>query len=399
MKTLAKFPLVYVVLSLAVAAQSALAQPAAKAKPKAESPRKAPAEKIDWAKARRLHRKFLNGEKLTKEERAYYEKAKQARRRQKRPRRGKPQSREGKASLGLTPLTDFKAGQKYKGQDGGLYGGGRNAPPPAHLKAALVQAAKIQPLDAKGRPAKDGKIVLLSNGMSNTTQEFQQFLRLANADRDKSPAVAIVDGAFGGQEASDWAYPEKRFRKQRPSPWDQLDRRLKQAGVTPLQVQVMWILQARRGPARLGEFPRHAQQLQRDLVVLLHKLKRKFPNLRIAYLSSRIYAGYANTPLNPEPYAYESAFSVRWLIADQIKGDPQLKYESEARAPLLLWGPYLWADGVKGRNVDKLIWKRDDLARDGTHPAAGGRRKVAGLLLGFFKTDPTTKGWFLRKRD
>ena len=66
------------------------------------------------------------------------------------------------------------------------------------------------------------------------------------------------------------------------------------------------------------------------------------------------------------------------------------------KSPLLLWGPYLWADGVKGRKADGLVWKREDLAGDGTHPGEGGRRKVAELLLRFFKTDPTAKDWFLK---
>ena len=45
------------------------------------------------------------------------------------------------------------------------------------------------------------------------------------------------------------------------------------------------------------------------MATILNMAKERYPNLRVAYLSSRIYAGYATTPLNPEPYAYESAFS------------------------------------------------------------------------------------------
>src|SRR5689334_17929310 len=49
-------------------------------------------------------------------------------------------------SLGLIPLTDLGAGT-YKGEQGGLYPGGRNAMPAAHLKAGLDLANKIVPLD------------------------------------------------------------------------------------------------------------------------------------------------------------------------------------------------------------------------------------------------------------
>jgi hypothetical protein len=101
------------------------------------------------------------------------------------------------------------------------------------------------------------------------------------------------------------------------------------------------------------------------------------------------------------PYAYESAFVVRWLIEDQIKGKPSLNYDPEkgtVKSPLPLWGPYLWADGEKGRKIDDLIWKPEDLAGDGTHPSDSGRRKVAELLLDFVKTDPTAKLWFCSER-
>jgi hypothetical protein len=103
--------------------------------------------------------------------------------------------------VGLKPLTDMSGDDRYKGQDGGLYGGGKNDPPKEHLEAALQQAKLIQPLDAEGKPSDNGKIVMISVGMSNTTQEFSAFVRLANADPAKSPKVVIVDGAQGGMDA------------------------------------------------------------------------------------------------------------------------------------------------------------------------------------------------------
>src|SRR5262245_13460059 len=77
-----------------------------------------------------------------------------------------------KTSTGLVPLTQMTAKDKYKGEDGGLYGGGKNEPPAAHQAAAKKEAAKVTPLDAAGKPAKDGKVVLVSISMSNATQEF-----------------------------------------------------------------------------------------------------------------------------------------------------------------------------------------------------------------------------------
>ena len=138
--------------------------------------------------------------------------------------------------------------------------------------------------------------------------------------------MVLVDGAQGGMEA--WPGPTPRRRHGRAArPVVRPGRRLRQAGVTAEQVQVAWVKQARANPAALGEFPRHAEALKDDLAVIIRKLKARFPNLRLVYLSSRIYAGYAATPLNPEPYAYESAFAVRRLIRDQIKGEPGLNHD------------------------------------------------------------------------
>jgi lysophospholipase L1-like esterase len=44
---------------------------------------------------------------------------------------------------------------------------------------------------------------------------------------------------------------------------------------------------------------------------------------------------------------------------------------------------------------DRLVYAREDLEVDGTHPSNAGRAKVADLLMTFFKTNPTTKSWFL----
>ena len=67
------------------------------------------------------------------------------------------------------------------------------------------------------------------------------------------------------------------------------------------------------------------------------------------------------------------------------------------RAPWTVWGPYLWADGLKGRNDGLLVWGREDLGPDGTHPSMLGREKVARLLMNFLKTDPTSRTWFVKQ--
>lgn len=348
---------------------------------------------IDFDKARQLFQKDRRGETLTDEQQEYLDRARQLRRQQQA--QSKPTF---EPPADMKPLTDMAADDRYKEQDGGLYGEGRNTPPDSHLNDALEQANRIRPLDKDGKPSNDGKIVMISVGMSNTTQEFSAFVQLANRDSAKSPNVVIVDGAQGGMDAKSWSQPQQS-RGGRPNPWTVLDRRLEQAGVSPQQVQVAWIKQARRNPGSIGEFPEHAEELQGHLEVIVNKLEDRFPNLRIAYLSSRIYAGYAKSALNPEPYAFESAFAVRQLIKDQIDGKASLNHGSDkgkVESPLLLWGPYLWADGENGRKMDDLVWKPEDFASDGTHPSNSGRRKVAELLLEFMKNDSTAKVWFTK---
>ena len=294
----------------------------------------------------------------------------------------------GRTSVGLKPLTELSATDRYKGEDGGLYGGGSNTPPAAHFAAAKAASAAITPLNADGRPASEGAIGLVSISMSNATHEFSVFKQLADNDVRKSPRVVIVDCAQGGQAMAQWANPDAQA-------WTEADRRLAAAALGSKQVQVAWIKLANVQPS--GDLAEHGRKLYADTRTVLQLAKKRFPNLRIAYLGSRIYAGYSNMPLNPEPYAYEGAFAVRWLIQDQIKGAAMLRYDDAggaAQVPLLLWGPYLWADGTTPRKADGLNWQRDDLAADGTHPSESGRRKVANMLLDYFTTDALAKIWF-----
>jgi hypothetical protein len=298
----------------------------------------------------------------------------------------------------FVPLSELGSAG-YRGEDGGLYGGGSNEPPASQRSLAERALARIEPLDRKGKPSAEGKIVLLAIGMSNTTQEFSVFARLANGDRRKRPELVLVDGAQGGADAILWAGGQRPQRRPRGDPWRGVQTRLEAAGVTAEQVQVAWIKQALAGPERYGEFPGHADALERALAEIVRRAQAQYPNLRLAFVSSRTYGGYATNRLNPEPYAYESGFAVRGLVARQIAGEPALNCDATrgpVRAPVLLWGPYLWADGEAPRKADGLVWRRADFREDGTHPSEQGRRKVAELLLEFFTTDPLGKGVFLR---
>jgi lysophospholipase L1-like esterase len=326
---------------------------------------------IDWERARTLHQQASRGEKLALDDQKYYAEALRQRARdggQNRPQQPPPAPPEN-----LVPLTELSVA--YQGQDGGLYGGGKNEPSP-ELAGRARQAAQIQPLDAAGQPANDGRIVLLSIGMSNTTQAFSTFKRLADADPRKAAHTIIVDGAQGGQTAQVWARQDR--------PWDEAARRITAAGVAPAQVQALWVKQANSRPS--AGWPAETDRLRDDLRQLITRAREKYPNVRLIFLSSRTYAGYATTRLNPEPYAYEGAFAMRALIREQ-----------SADGPVLLWGPYLWTNGEKGRALDGFKWLKEDTAPDGTHPSRSGQEKVARLLLDFFTANTFAKPWFTQR--
>ena len=276
----------------------------------------------------------------------------------------------------FTPLTDLKVGT-YQGFQSGLYPGGKNTPSKAYLKSGLAYAKLVKPRDASGKAAASGKVVLLSVGMSNTTQEFSEFVREAAGAKTDSHLV-IVDGAQGGQDAQIVKDPSSNF-------WQVLDRRLAAAGATGAQVQAVWLKEAIARPTET--FPADAKRLQADLHAIVTLMASRFPNLRLVYLSSRTYGGYATSALNPEPYAYQSGFAVKWLVQERIKGTLKGR-------PWVGWGPYLWTNGTKGRS-DGFVWTCSDVrASDGTHPSPSGQQKVAQLLLKFFSRDPTAKRWF-----
>src|SRR5262245_14425284 len=115
-------------VSMPLAAQEAPRKKAAAAK--------AADEAIDFARARELRQKQQKGEKLTADEEAFLKKAVAAFQ-AKGSQPGRPAIAEAEKT-GFKPLTEMTADDRYKDQDGGLYGKGRNSPPDELRKAAEV---------------------------------------------------------------------------------------------------------------------------------------------------------------------------------------------------------------------------------------------------------------------
>jgi hypothetical protein len=168
-------------------------------------------------------------------------------------------------------------------------------------------------------------------------------------------------------------------------------------------VQAAWVKLANPKPAvSLPSEQADAFVLEEHLGDVVRAMRVRYPNLKLVFLSSRIYAGYATTDLNPEPFAYESGLAAKWLIEAQMAQaqgggvvvDMRAGDLGPAAAPWLAWGPYMWTGGATPRS-DGLTWLKAELENDGTHPAQGAEQKVGKALLNFFKTSPQTKCWFV----
>jgi len=191
--------------------------------------------------------------------------------------------------------------------------------------------------------------------------------------------------------------------------------------------------------------------LMQEMGQIARTIKTRYHNVEQMYVHSRIYGGYANPNdsfqddpthfqlLNPEPFAYEQGFAMKWLIQAQIDqvylpGHPvnavtgPLSYNdpSPNGAPWIDWGSYMWAAGTivpcLGCPISGLTWRQDyryeDSAKDdcnqhpgsecdfeaksapingknppdNTHPSLCGRDKVAKMLLWSYcsTTSPTS---------
>lgn len=288
----------------------------------------------------------------------------------------------------LIPLTDLGTGS-FGGSEGGLYPEGSNTPPPAWEASALSLANGIEPLDASGKPDPNGMYALLSIGVSITRTIWDELEPLEKSDPSVNPHLVLVNAAIDGTNAPDWTSLSS-------GAWlTVLNYYLPYQNVSPNQVVAVWVMMPHSDPN--GTFPTDMTNQENNLISILQNLHTLFPNLKIAYLSSVHYGDYGPPTGYPEPYAYEFGFAVQTVIEDQMNGKAGLNWNpanGPVVSPFLLWGPYLWANGMVPRS-DGLVWTCQDMSNDGLHPSTVGKNKEAALLSTFFKTDPTTTPWFL----
>jgi len=330
----------------------------------------------------------------------------------------------GQSKEMLPPLVDLGPGQTYKGKEGGLYPGASNVHPAAHDAAGRKIAREILPLDANGNPDPvNGKIVFTLVSVSNAYGAWHRgdekdtsttFMTRANANPAKNPKLFIAYGFEyqlpGGNRGTGDPGPDSIFYRT-------LDHALSQQGLTPKQVQIVWLSMPVSGrswginlPPEHRTFPADAQQSKLAWKEIVHAIYTRYPNVKIIYSSTKgaMYmtvhdkigwgGDWNGGPI--EPWNHDAAWGVKWVIEDQINGDPDLNYDparGPVKAPWLSWGPYFWSypDGTP-RDYDGFIWTRADVAEDGLHPSLSGLTKYATMLLNQMFTDPTATPWFVK---
>ncbi len=295
------------------------------------------------------------------------------------------------------PLTDLAAGLYLNQFMGGLYPNGTNTMPTAHATAGLSKAALIQQRDTSGSATSSGLIVLLSIGMTNTNVEFAQFETAFRTTLAGNRNVVVINGASGSEQyvtawdqTSDTQYTRIQTSVLAPR------------GLTESQVQAVWIKLASNTPTAglANGASADAYSLKSSLGTVVRTLKSRYPNLQQVYFSSRSYAGYTTSTVNPEPYAYESGFAVKWLIEAQINQMETGVVDSQAgnlsyatsTAPWIAWGPYIWANGT-ATSSEGVSWDTRDFQTGGMLVNTTGTLKVRNKLWDFFMYSPYTS-WF-----
>src|SRR5579863_3384231 len=342
-----------------------------------------------------------------------------------------------------TPLMDMPQPDgsclTYDSFPGGLYENCSNNVPADHDADGQYITSQIQPLDVNGNPSPTGKVIFISMGMSNAQNEFAGFLTNASKNRAVNhTTLSLSNGAASNMYACFWfpAIGGPGCLPSSPNNYDRIAKTLPTRGLSMNQVQIAWLKEAngRVHTYERGCLPEgtlcvplcdptvsgcvnsvnntDAVNLEWELGNVVRAAKQRWPNLKMIFLTSRIYAGYALPSAgSPEPYAYETSFAVQWLIEAQIVQmrtgviDPvagDLNY-NDGTAPWLAWGPYFWADGPNPRS-DGLVWcdgtlspkppcnGEVDFEADGQHPTSVN--KQVNMMLNFFLNSPYTKSWF-----
>ena len=282
------------------------------------------------------------------------------------------------ASEPLVPINELGTGT-FHGFIGGLYANGSNEPHAAHAQALRERSARIQPLDAEGKPSATGRIVIAGVGASVCRQIFAQLERRGTETPGIHPAITFVNCASGGADVN--KITEERY-------WQRAEQALAARGVSARQVQVVWYQSDELRDQR-DDFPGRPQRLQAALAQQMKLIAQHFPNAQLCYHSARHTTAFMpdddGKAKHAEPRPYHVGWAVKWFIESPENGGHG--------TPLSTWATYFWTQADKPR-ADGYQWPSAMNVKDGVHLTEAGQQRVAKELCEFWSRDPFAQSWF-----
>jgi hypothetical protein len=240
------------------------------------------------------------------------------------------------------------------------------------LIALTAAAAQIVPRSPTGDPDANGRIVLLTLGMSNTKQVSEGLRYVFRREtNDLHPALTFVNGAQGGMAAAEWANPACQC-------WTTLSAILDKAAVTDAQVAAIFLMTTVKHPR--VDAPTTAAQFAVYTRQILTLIEARFPHVAIVIPAANYYGGYdVGQDKTPEPHQWQQTTTL-----------PDIQETWSGRTVLAAWHP--WTDGDRVRD-DGLNLELADVTDGGVHLATSGKLKISRTLKAWLWAQPWTYGW------
>lgn len=288
----------------------------------------------------------------------------------------------------LIPLMDLDT--PYLGYEGNLYPGS-NEPTGDYAQDLLQISSSIKPLNSNGNyDPLFGKIGFVSIGPSTSLIMMNALIDKMHKNKQVNPFLYPLPLGQGGMGINQLISNSTLF-------WDTVAMKLEEFQLSPNQIQVVYF-EEDDNENYSSAFPSRPLDVKEKLKEGIQLIKEKFPNVKVAYILARtttIYMPIRDDNKQQEPIGYYLSFADKWLIEDQINGDPGLAYKGDnILAPIITWGPNQWSDGDRIRS-DGFNWLKSD-TDDGLHPNAQGSDKLSNMFLNFLLNDAYAKLWFAK---
>lgn len=295
------------------------------------------------------------------------------------------------------PIDDLSAGyNETVERPRGLYvveGVGSNQMPPEHYERFKAASRIIE------ERLKMDIAVMLGLGMSNDTASFcgrrarvltecdpEALMPKWFNDPDRNPKVLFANGARGGQSTDEWDEEVDEWDTKPDQEWDRvIAETLPEYGYKPEDVFMLTTTMVRkRATARplLPDPEADAYEVINSTINMLEEAVGRLPNLQIAYLYGRTFAGYdaERRSNSPEPWAEQTWYALQMLIERQLAGELD-------HLPVIVAGPCIWREFPK-----EFYRMKNGEVKDPIHHAPAGVDWITDQMLRFYKRQP----WFAR---